>query len=56
MKNTNTTKIGDQVTYNVELAFGKGIDKRYGIVVAIADKGEYKKILLDTGAEIYRAN
>lgn len=52
----NLTKIGDQVTYNVELAFGKGIDKRYGTVVAIKDCGDYKKILLDTGAEVYRAN
>lgn len=56
MKNLNTTKLGDQIPYTIELAFGKGKDKRCGIVIAIADKGDYKKILLDTGHEIYRAN
>ena len=53
---TTSTKIGDQITYTVELEFGKGFDYRHGIVIAIANKGDYKKILLDTGAEIYRAN
>ena len=53
---TTSTKIGDQITYTAELEFGKGLDYSHGIVVAIANKGDYKKILLDTGAEIYRAN
>lgn len=53
---TKETKIGDRITYTIELAFGKGQHKTYGDVVAIKDCEDYKKILLHTGKEIYRAN
>jgi hypothetical protein len=54
--NTNTTRIGDRIPYTTTLMFGKGTIKESGIVIAIRETGEYKKILLDTGKEIYRAN
>ena len=54
--NTHTTRIGDRIPYTTTLMFGKGTIKESGIVIAIREMGDYKKILLDTGKEIYRAN
>tara|TARA_R110002110_G_scaffold72497_1_gene192853 strand:+ start:146 stop:322 length:177 start_codon:yes stop_codon:yes gene_type:complete len=51
--NNNPTRIGDQIPYS-QITKWKSRDERYGIVIAIADKGEYNKILLDTGKTIYR--
>ena len=48
------TRIGEQISYLTKPVFGTG-GMRYGFVIAIADKGDYKKILLDTGKTIYRA-
>ena len=55
-KTTQTTKLGDKITYLSTPAFGKG-GMKYATVIAIEEAtGNRKRILLDTGLAIYRAN